>query len=377
MSAACVSGSSPPCPHHPSPPPSPDCSAQRMEPIQGALSTTPSPLLVLHVCCRCLAVLAPPLTRRRRCRLPPLAAGMGAPGRPAGHHHCQERRRGDRLPGGHLQRHRHPVLGHLPRHPRAPLGCCRQEVGAGGRHPVHHRLAARRLRGGPHHTSQPLGEGLPDVGGSSTACMGRLWRLRLLASLLACPPRCSLPTRPQSSCNACIINICLQVAFADPSHDGKLSVKRWVQASGKWEYVGPPAISPGPVQRAPCLTFSPKGEPWIAFQVRRRRASVAVGALSCARFLRLCRYRAAWQSYLCLPPDCMHGCRTDARRRHAPRQLPTWPLPHTLQGASLKPTAARYNKLDKQWYSASVLFSPDSKTSYTADWVTMAAGANG
>lgn len=102
------------------------------------------------------------------------------------------------------------------------------------------------------------------------------------------------------------------VAFADPSHDGKLSVKRWVQASGKWEYVGPPAISPGPVQRAPCLTFSPKGEPWIAFQ-----------------------------------------------------------------GASLKPTAARYNKLDKQWYSASVLFSPDSKTSYTADWVTMAAGANG
>ncbi|KAL4419624.1 hypothetical protein ABPG77_008565 [Micractinium sp. CCAP 211/92] len=102
------------------------------------------------------------------------------------------------------------------------------------------------------------------------------------------------------------------VAFADPSHSGRLSVKRWVQATSKWEYVGPPAISPSPVQRAPCLTFSPKGEPWIAFQ-----------------------------------------------------------------GAALKPTAARYNKLDKQWYSASVPSSPDGKTSFTADWVTLAAGANG
>lgn len=62
--------------------------------------------------------------------------------------------------------------------------------------------------------------------------------------------------------------VLLQVAFADPSHSGRLSVKRWVQATSKWEYVGPPAISPSPVQRAPCLTFSPKGEPWIAFQVR-------------------------------------------------------------------------------------------------------------
>ncbi|KAL4443213.1 hypothetical protein ABPG75_010968 [Micractinium tetrahymenae] len=102
------------------------------------------------------------------------------------------------------------------------------------------------------------------------------------------------------------------VAFADPNHSGRLSVKRWVQATGKWEYVGPPAISPGPVQRAPCLTFSPKGEPWIAYQ-----------------------------------------------------------------GAALKPTAARYNKLDKQWYSATVPFSPDSKTSFSADWATLAAGANG
>ncbi len=48
-----------------------------------------------------------------------------------------------------------------------------------------------------------------------------------------------------------------------------------------------------------------------------------------------------------------------------------------MQGAALKPTAARYNKLDKQWYSASVPSSPDGKTSFTADWVTLAAGANG